>query len=198
MLNRMSNNRTVPLPVFGRIFATLGSRLRRLAPPLLALSIVAAFVGLASLGHTAHADTGSASVVAAPTAAPTPAPTATPATPTAATSTAATVPSSPAAAPDPIGHPVETLSTLEKLYKSGNIFALVIVVLFCGLAVAVKEDSWFREGKRAAYFAGALGVLAVLAVPAAQGNTPNLQMFLTALIPAIALLLPNALKKASS
>lgn len=93
------------------------------------------------------------------------------------------------AAPDPISHPGETLSMLGKLYHSGAFFALGIVALFCLLYVLDTKIAWFREGKRGAYFAAALGGLALIVGPATQGTTPNIGMIGSAFAAAIALVI---------
>jgi hypothetical protein len=90
---------------------------------------------------------------------------------------------------DPSSDPSATLSMWVKLYKSGAFFALGIVVLFGILYVLDEKIAWLREGKRGVYLAAALGGLAVVFVPASQGSTPTLAMFMTALTTAVALII---------
>ena len=90
--------------------------------------------------------------------------------------------------PDP-ANPMASISMWEKLYKSGAFFALGIVVIFSILYVADEKIAWLREGKRGVYIAAALGGLAIVFVPASQGSTPTLSMFVTALSTAVALII---------
>ena len=95
----------------------------------------------------------------------------------------------PAAVPDPLDSPIESASLLSKLYKSGAWVGMAILVAFFGLSIASKKVKWLKEGKRAVYSAAALGALAMLSVPASQGNTPTVGMVVAALGAAITLAL---------
>lgn len=90
--------------------------------------------------------------------------------------------------PDPLANPADSLTVLEKLYHSGAWIALVILVAFYGLTILSKQSiPWLQVGHRAAYLSSALGALAVLALPASQGTTPNLAMVVAALGAALTL-----------
>lgn len=89
--------------------------------------------------------------------------------------------------PDPIASPSDAMSLLVKLWHGGALIAGGILVAFFGLTVASRKISWLQEDHRAVYVAAILGGLALLAVPAADGNTPNLSMILSAVIAAIGL-----------
>jgi hypothetical protein len=95
----------------------------------------------------------------------------------------------PIVVPDPLAAPVESVSMLTKLYKSGAWIGLGILIAFFALSIAAKKVAWLKEGKRAVYCSAALGGLALLAVPASQGSTPNAAMFLAAAIAAVTLAL---------
>lgn len=137
--------------------------MKKLTAPLLALaaSIAMAFVFCSSFSAgVAHAQ-GVAAADAAPS-----------------------VPSVPG-----LTSPSEDLSTISKLYHSGSFFSLTIVVLFVGLGIADAKIAWLRQGRRGAYIAAGLGGLAMLATPAVQGTTPNMQMIMSALATAFALVM---------
>jgi len=91
--------------------------------------------------------------------------------------------------PDPATDPLGDASAAYKLYKSGAYIAAVIVLAYLLLSVASKNIAWLQQGKRAAYVAAAIGFLSACIPAAAQGQTPNLAMLLTALGAAIALVL---------
>ena len=95
----------------------------------------------------------------------------------------------PAALPDPSSSPGETLSLLEKLYKSGALLSLGIVVAFLALRYASVHVAWLQEDHRAVLVAAALGALGLLVVPASQGATPNASMLVAALVTGVSLAL---------
>jgi hypothetical protein len=78
-------------------------------------------------------------------------------------------------------------STIDHLYSTGAWFCLAIVLAFFGLRWAATHIAWLEEDHHAVYVSAALGGLTLLAVPAAQGTTPNTSMILSALITVIAL-----------
>jgi hypothetical protein len=83
------------------------------------------------------------------------------------------------------------LSTIETLYRSGAWLCLGIVAVFLALRYASAHVGWLKVPARAHYVAIALAALAVVAVPAAQGTTPNMQMIMSALGAGLALVLPG-------
>ena len=91
--------------------------------------------------------------------------------------------------PDPATDPLGDASAAYKLYKSGAYIAGVIVLAYLLLSLASKNIAWLQQGKRAAYVAAGIGFLSACIPAAAQGQTPNLAMLMTALGAAIALVL---------
>jgi len=73
-------------------------------------------------------------------------------------------------------------SVLEKLYHSGAWLCLGILVVFFGLRAAKSRIAWLQEDHRAVWVSAILGGLALLAVPAMNGTTPNLSMIIGALV----------------
>lgn len=105
------------------------------------------------------------------------------------TTTTTTTTTTVAPLPDPEASPLESASTIYKLYKSGGLVPAIIVGLFMLLTVLARKLTWLQEGNRALAVAGVLGALAILVEPAARGTTPNLSMILAALGAGIALAL---------
>jgi Flp pilus assembly protein CpaB len=91
--------------------------------------------------------------------------------------------------PDPVAAPLETASTVHRLWKSGHIPAAVIVGLWALLMLAQRWVPWLREGKRAVYIGIGLTFLGAFIERATQGNTPTLEMLLAAGITAVAAVL---------
>lgn len=93
----------------------------------------------------------------------------------------------PVVLPDPTVAPLDAASDLQKLYRSGAWMPLAILTAFFLLVVLQKKWVWLSAGNRKVYVAAAIGGLAILAVPASQGTTPNLAMVVAALGAALAL-----------
>lgn len=93
------------------------------------------------------------------------------------------------ALPDPIENPAGSIDTVTRLWRSGAIPAALIVALYLVGIVLARKVPWFVEGRRAAYTAAAVGMLATLAEPASRGTTPSLSMGIAALATALALAL---------
>lgn len=120
--------------------------------------------GSASGSATPSADAGSGSAaIAAPQAAP--------------------------ALPDPIAAPVESVSFVVKLWKTGTMPAAIIVGLFLLLTALSRKVKWLQSGYAAIATAALLGGCSMLIERASAGTTPNASMFATALITALALAL---------
>lgn len=85
--------------------------------------------------------------------------------------------------PDP-----ESLSTLASLYQHGLYIPLAILVVYFALRWGSTHVTWLEQGKNAAYVAAALGGLATLVAPAAQGTTPNTSMLIAAALSVMTLL----------
>lgn len=99
------------------------------------------------------------------------------------------IPPVPEALPDPVADPVESVSFVVKLWKSGTAPAAIIVGLFLLLTALSRKLKWLQKGYAAIATASLLGGLAMLLERAAAGTTPTLQMFLSALVAAVALAL---------
>jgi hypothetical protein len=102
----------------------------------------------------------------------------------------------PPALVDPVARPTQALSQVEDLYHSGLLVDAGILLAFFALTIAAKKVPWLEQDHRAVYVTALLGGLALLAVPAASGQTPNLTMDLTALTTVISLAI-NPKPKAS-
>jgi hypothetical protein len=100
--------------------------------------------------------------------------------------------------PDPVTDPTATVSLLSHLYSTGAFFCLGVVVLYLALKYASKHVAWLEVPGRAHYVTVAIAVLAVFAVPASQGTTPNTSMLMVAFGTAMSLLLPGAPKVADA
>jgi hypothetical protein len=93
----------------------------------------------------------------------------------------------PAPLPDPLEQPGESIGLLTKLYKGGQIAALSVLVAFFALTIASRKIKWLQEGYRKVIVSSALGAIALLAVPASEGTTPNLSMIIAAVVAAVTL-----------
>ena len=91
------------------------------------------------------------------------------------------------ALPDPVESPIESASTLYKLYKSGGLIPAIIVGLFFLLTALARKVKWLQEGNRALAVTGALAALTLLVEPATRGTTPTLSMIVGALAAGFAL-----------
>lgn len=94
--------------------------------------------------------------------------------------------------PDPVTSPIEALSSVDKLYHSGAYLLLGIVLVFMGLRWASQHVAWLEVPNRAHYVTALLAGLALVAVPASQGATPNLSMIVVAIGTVISLCAPGA------
>src|SRR5690242_5561083 len=71
---------------------------------------------------------------------------------------------------------------LLKLYHSGAYPCLVIAVLFFGLRYASNHVAWLEQPKQRAYATAILTALAMLVPTALAGTTPNLGQIISALL----------------
>lgn len=93
------------------------------------------------------------------------------------------------ALPDPIDSPIESVSLVVKLWKTGTIPAALIVAVFLGLTAASRKIAFLQKGYAAIIAASVLGGLAMLIERASQGTTPTASMVISALLAAVALAL---------
>lgn len=96
--------------------------------------------------------------------------------------------------PDPTTDPTATVSLLSHLYSTGAFLCLGVLVTYLALKYASKHVAWLEVPGRAHYVTVALAVLAVFALPASQGTTPNASMLTVAFGTVMSLLLPGAPK----
>jgi hypothetical protein len=96
------------------------------------------------------------------------------------------------AVPDPTTDPTATVSLLSHLYSTGAFFCLGIVGVFIALRYASTHVALLEKPGVAHYVTVILAVLAVFAIPAARGTTPNASMLIIAASTALTLLLPGA------
>lgn len=108
----------------------------------------------------------------------------------------ATAPATTPTLPDPIESPIESVSFVVKLWKSGTMPAAIIVGLFLLLTALSKKIKALQKGYAAIVVASVLGGCSMLIERAAAGTTPNLAMFTSAIVAAVALALNP--KKASA
>ena len=101
-------------------------------------------------------------------------------------------------APDPLADPAASLSLFAKLYHSGAYLCLGIVVVFAGLRWASNHITWLEAPNRAHYVTAALAGLALIALPASQGTTPNLSMIVSAVGMTLATFAPGLTSKQGS
>lgn len=152
--------------------------MKKLVAPLLSLFLVAsiatAFIGAFHAG-AAHAQPDGSSVPVFVDAGAIP--------------DAAPAAGSAVALPDPIAQPVESVSYIVKLWKTGTIPATVIVGLFLVLTALSRKVKFLQSGYAAIAVAALLGGCSMLIERAAAGTTPNAAMFMTALVTALALAL---------
>ncbi len=78
--------------------------------------------------------------------------------------------------PDPVAAPLDSASILFKLYKTGHLIPMAIVLLFFGLKLAQRWVTWLKTGWRKLTVASVLGGLMMLAERAINGETPNMSM----------------------
>jgi uncharacterized membrane protein required for colicin V production len=86
--------------------------------------------------------------------------------------------------PDPVADPVESVSFVVKLWKTGTLPATIIVAAFLALTFVARKVKALQKGYAALGAAAALGGLAILVEPASRGTTPTLQMVWMALLAA--------------
>lgn len=99
--------------------------------------------------------------------------------------------------PDPVADPIESVSFVVKLWKTGTMPAAIIVALFLLLTALSQKVAWLKKGYAAIIVAAVLGGCSMLIERAAAGTTPNAAMFVSALVAAVALALkPKAEPKA--
>ena len=91
--------------------------------------------------------------------------------------------------PDPVADPVESVSFVVKLWKTGTMPAAIIVGLFLLLTALSRKVKWLQKGYAALITASLLGGCSMLLERAAAGTTPTASMFMSALVAAVALAL---------
>jgi hypothetical protein len=77
------------------------------------------------------------------------------------------------------------------LYQSGALLPAAIVLVYLLCRWGVGSVPWLKQPQHAHYMTAIVTALAVLAVPAAQGQSPTLQLVVSAVGTLIALLLPG-------
>jgi hypothetical protein len=90
------------------------------------------------------------------------------------------------------------MDTIIALYQHGALIPAGILALYLGLKWASTRIAFLEAPNRAHWIAVVLGGLAVLAVPASQGTTPNLSMIIGAVVTALSLLAPGLAHAPSS
>lgn len=145
------------------------------------IAILCGFVALSCVG-VAHADNTTDAYADA--GAPSPDAGATPAA------------SSAPVLPDPVADPVESVSFVVKLWKTGTMPAAIIVALFLLLTALSQKLKWLQRGYAAIATASLLGGCSMLIERAAAGTTPNAAMFMSALVAAVALALKPKMEPA--
>ncbi len=83
--------------------------------------------------------------------------------------------------------PVATVDQVTKLWRSGAMTGAIIIGAFFTLVIARARVPWLQQGKRAAYLAAVMGVLATSADAVNRGETPTVSMLVTSLAIAVAL-----------
>lgn len=91
--------------------------------------------------------------------------------------------------PDPLAAPVESISFVVKLWKTGTMPAAIIVGLFLLLTALSRKVKWLQSGYAAVVTAALLGAGAMLVERASAGTTPTFAMFTSAFVTAVALAL---------
>lgn len=84
-----------------------------------------------------------------------------------------------------------TMDTILALYQHGALIPAGIYALYLGLKWSSTRFALLEVPNRAHYISVFLGALAVLAIPASQGTTPNLSMIVGAVVTALSLLAPG-------
>ena len=92
---------------------------------------------------------------------------------------------------------IPSADTVFSLYHSGAFFCAGIVAVYLIGRWAAGDVGWLKDPVHAHYVTAILAALAVIAIPASQGTTPNMSMLLTAAGTLLATLLPNALQPAT-
>ncbi len=87
-----------------------------------------------------------------------------------------TVNVTPTPLPDPLDAPVASGTLLHKLYKTGHLIPMAIVLMFFGLTLAQRWVPWLKTGWRKLTVASVLGGLTMIAERAVNGETPNMSM----------------------
>lgn len=83
------------------------------------------------------------------------------------------------------------MDTILALYQHGALIPAGIYALYLGLKWGSTRFAILEKPNVAHWVAIALGGLAVIAVPASQGTTPNLSMVIGAVVTALSLLAPG-------
>jgi hypothetical protein len=101
----------------------------------------------------------------------------------AATNPAARIP----AVPAPTDDPGWFVSRVGGLWRSGAIPSAVILGLFGVLSILRAKLSWFAKGRQAVIVAAVLGTLTMLVGDIVAGSSPNLSMYMSALLAGVML-----------
>lgn len=88
----------------------------------------------------------------------------------------------PATIPEPTSDPGWFVSRIGGLWRSGAIPSAVILGLFGVLSVLRAKVGWFAKGRQAHIAAAALGGLTVLVAEIASGGSPNLNLYISAML----------------
>jgi hypothetical protein len=89
--------------------------------------------------------------------------------------------------PEPTSDPGWFISHIRDLWRGGAITSGIILGLFGVLTILRKKVGWFAKGHQALIAAAALGTLTMLVGDIAAGNTPNLSMYLSAILAGVML-----------
>lgn len=89
--------------------------------------------------------------------------------------------------PDPVADPVESVSFVVQLWKTGTLPATIIVALFLTLGFLSYKITALQKGYAALIVASVLGGAAILIEPASRGTTPTLQMVWMSVLAAVAI-----------
>jgi hypothetical protein len=90
--------------------------------------------------------------------------------------------------PDPNTDPLGTAGAAVSLWRLGAHVPAVIVIVYELLVLLGGAITWLKEGKRAAYVAAAIGLLAACLPAASEGQLPTLSALLIAAAAAWALI----------
>lgn len=101
-------------------------------------------------------------------------------------------------ATDPMMQPMESMSFIEQLWRSGAVTSAGIVLAFFVLVILRAHVKWLAVGYRSVLVSAAIAGLGFLVDGISNGVTPNTSMIVVALSTAIALALQTVKKSEAS